>query len=101
MPWSRLDPWRPCECVTATGPALYSPAQLLCTRPVASFTESVRLIFGLPLFLLPSVFPAYSLFRRPLPSCDVPEIGQLRLCPFASSMFQTAFALGPAKDYVF
>lgn len=45
--------------------------------PRASFMESLHLIFGLPLSLLPSIFsPQYCLFQRTQSSHDVPEIGQ-------------------------
>ena len=39
-----------------------NPAQLL--QPVASFRETVHLISGLPLFLLPSTFPSIIVFSR-------------------------------------
>lgn len=47
--------------------------------PVASIMESILLIVGLPLLLLPSVFPNIIVFSKE-PSLDVPEIGQLQFC---------------------
>ena len=45
--------------------------------PVASLMDSTHLVFGLPLFLLPSVFPALLCFPKNPTSHDMPEIGQL------------------------
>lgn len=46
-------------------------------KPVASFKESIRLIVGLLLFLLPSNFPSVTAFSaESLPSPDVPNVRQ-------------------------
>lgn len=62
-----------------------SPAALLSSHrlmPMNSFMESVYPIFGLSLFLLPSIFHQhhYCLFQRVLPSYDVPEVGSPQFC---------------------
>ena len=44
--------------------ALVSSCKL---KPLASFRESIHLIFGLPLFLLPSTFPSMIVFLKKSP----------------------------------
>lgn len=83
--------------------SVLSPAALLSScrlKPVASFGESIHLMSGLPLFLLPAIFfQLYYLFwRTPL----------LMMCPSRTApvlsfflrpvMFQAYFALGPIRS---
>lgn len=79
---------------------LSSAAQLSSCRlmSVASFMESIHLLFGLlAFFLLPSIFPVLP-FLKNLSFHDVPEVGQLQFCHWPPVMFQASFILGPTNS---
>lgn len=55
--------------------ALLSPWGLM---PLASFRESTHLIFHLPVFMLPSIFPSITIFSRE--SCFLIQQGSSFMC---------------------
>lgn len=81
--------------VTSSQPhAGYSACRLL---PMASLMDSVRLIRGLPLFLLPCIFPALLSFPKASAISWCAQSGRTAsvLAFVPPAMFQAFFALGP------
>lgn len=65
-------------------------------RPVASFKQSIHLIFGLSLFLLSYVFPSTTVFSKESASASFTQSRTTSLFSFLPPMvFQASFALGP------
>ena len=91
--WVSFDPWLLCEWVVFTMSSEAPPRSCRPT-PVALSMDSIHLVFGLPLFLLPSIFPSIIVFSINLAvSCHAQSRTASFLSLVTSSDVQAYFAL--------
>ena len=87
--------WWPANEWCSQCPVLNSPAQLLWIPVCGFFIKLIHLIFGLPLFMLFSIFPRITVFsKEPCLFMMCPAVGQLPFLSFLPpAMFQVSFVL--------